>query len=94
MMTPVVAMTTPVAMTTTEVMSAAVEATTATMTATKATGGCGSDESCGRSERDNNEKKLAKHFYLHLSGAGCTVSMVRSYAADTGRAVRNVTQAV
>jgi hypothetical protein len=81
-------------MTTTEVVPAAVKATTATMTATKATGGRGSDESCGRSERDNYEKKLAKHFYLHLSGAGCTVSMVRSYAADTGRAVRNVTQAV
>ena len=67
MMTPVVAMSTPMAMTATEVMTAAVEATTATMAATvAATGGGGSDESCGRSERNDYEKKLTKHFYLHL----------------------------
>jgi hypothetical protein len=83
-------------MTTAEVMTAAVKATTTTevMTATKATGGRGSDEGCGRSERDDYEKKLTKHFDLHLCGAGCTVSMVRSYAADTGRAVREITQAI
>jgi hypothetical protein len=92
MMTPVVAMPTKT-MTTTEVMTAAVKATTATMTATMAaTGGRGSDESCGRSERNDYEKKLTKHFDLRLFGAGCTVSMLRSYAAETGRAVRNVTQ--
>ena len=67
MMTPVVAMSTPMAMTATEVMTAAVEATTATMAATvAATGGGGSDESCGRSERNDYEKKLTKHLNLRL----------------------------
>ena len=78
---------------TTEVVPTAVKATAATVS-TETTGGRGRSEHCGRSERDKYESKFTKHFYLHLCGAGCTVSMLRSYAAGTGAAVRQVTQAI
>ena len=69
---------------TTEVVPTAVKATAATVS-TETTGGRGRSEHCGRSERDKYESKFTKHFYLHLCGAGCTVSMLRSYAAARGQ---------
>ena len=44
------------------VMMSTVKATATTMT----TSGCGSNEGCGRSERDDYESKFTKHFSLHL----------------------------
>ena len=78
----------------TEVVPTAMKATATTVTAAMATSGRGSSESGGRSERDKDESKFTKHFDLHVCGAGCTVSMVRSYAADTGGAVREITQTI
>jgi hypothetical protein len=47
----------------TVMMSTTVEAAAA---ATVTTGGRGSSEGCGRSERDDYESKFTKHFSLHL----------------------------
>ena len=50
-------------MSTAAVMPTAVKATAATAVAT---GRRGSDESCGRCQRDNDENEFTKHFRLHL----------------------------
>ena len=52
----------------TEVMSTVMMSTAvkATATATMTTSGRGSGESCGRSERDDDESKFTKHFNLHV----------------------------
>jgi hypothetical protein len=74
-------------MSTAAVMPTAVKATAATAVAT---GRRGSDESCGRRERDKDENEFTKHFNLHVWCLApfqwCDVMV-----ADTGGDVREVT---